>query len=89
MKQILKQYSKAKDLCNRANMACQELTRLISPFIHEDIRDDINILEQHGDGLVLEWESHNYTIDSVIRAISDGHKDIDMRDFFECPFDII
>lgn len=79
MKQILKQYNKTTALCSKANSACQELARLISPFIHEDIRDDINIFEQHGDGLVLEWDCYNYTVDSVIRAISEGHKNIDMR----------
>lgn len=89
MKQILKQYNKAKDLCNSADIACQELAKLIMPYIHKDLRDDIFVFEQRGDGLVLEWETHNYTIDSVIQAISDGHKDIDMRNFFECPFDII
>lgn len=79
MKKIKKQYSKATKLCNEANSSCQELACLISPYIHEDIRDDINIFEQHGDGLVLEYECQNYTIESVIRAISEGYREIDLR----------
>ena len=89
MKKILKQYHKAQDACSRADIECQKLAQLIMPYIHEDLRDDIFVFEQSGDGLVLEWENHNYTIDSVIQVISDGHKDIDMRNYQECPFDMI
>lgn len=85
---LIKQYNKTIDLCNKANSACQELERLISPFIHEDIRDDINVFEQHGDGLVMEWESYNYSITEVIEVIKRGERDIDMRTW-NCPITAI
>lgn len=59
---------------------------MIAPYIHEDLRDEIAVFEQHGDGIVMEWDSKNYPIEDVINAIINGYKDIDMRDFFNCPF---
>lgn len=80
MKKIRKQFEKTEDICNKANISCQELARLISPYIHEDIRDDINVFDQHGDGLVLEFNCYNYTVESVIEAIEDGKSPIDLRE---------
>lgn len=85
MKRILEQLRKTEIACNKADMECQELARLIAPYIHEDLREDISVFEQRADGLVMLWEDNNYPISDVIRAINKGATNIDMRDIYNCP----
>lgn len=70
-------------------MEREELARLIAPYINEDLRDSISVLEQKGDGLVMLWEDKNYPISDVIEAIKKGATDIDMRDRYNCPITAI
>lgn len=85
MKHILNQIRKTENACNKADIECQELARLIAPYIHEDLREGISIFDQKGDGLVMDWSDHNYPIRDVIDAINKGANDIDMRDVYKCP----
>lgn len=85
MKHILKQIRKTEEACNKADIECQELARLIAPYIHEDLRKDISVFNQKGDGLVMDWDDSNYPIRDVIEAINKGARDIDMRNIHKCP----
>lgn len=89
MKRILEQLRKTEMACNKASMECEELARLITPYINEDLRDSISVLDQKGDGLVIVWEDHNYPISDVIESINKGVTDIDMRDKYNCPIKAI
>lgn len=86
MTKLRKQAKKAFDACSKANGECQLLAKMIMPYIHEDIRDDISVLEQSADGMVMEFDYHNYAISDVLDAIEQGWRDIDMRDYYNCPF---
>lgn len=88
MKHILEQLRKAENACNRANMECEKLARLVTPYINEDLRDCVSVFEQKGDGLVMVYEDKNYPISDIIESINKGAKDIDMRDR-HCPIKAI
>lgn len=85
MKRILEQLREAENACYKANMECEKLARLITPYIHEDLRDSISVFEQKGDGLVMLWEDYNYPVSDIIETINKGATDIDMRDRYNCP----
>ena len=85
MKRILEQLRKAEKACNRANMECEKLARLVAPYINEDLRDCVSVFEQKGDGLVMVYEDKNYPISDIIESINKGVTDIDMRDKYNCP----
>lgn len=89
IRKIIEQQRKAENACNKAEGECQKLAQLIAPYIHEEIRDDIGVLDQAGDGLVMEWEAHNYSVSDIITAIRYGERDIDMRDDYHCPITAI
>lgn len=89
MKRILEQLRKTENACNKANLECEKLARLIAPYINEDLREHISVFEQGGDGLVMVWEESNYHISDVIESINKGATDIDMRDRYNCPIKAI
>lgn len=84
MKAILRQFKKATDACNTADIQCQKLAKLLLPYFHEDLREEISVFDQSGDGLVVLWNERNYPVSSVIDAIQKGATDIDMRDYYNC-----
>lgn len=88
MKKIIKQVKKAENACRKANAECQVLASVIAPYIHADLRDSINVFDQPGDGLVMEWESYNYPITEIMEVIKQGKRDIDMRTW-NCPITAI
>ena len=51
MKKILKQIDKAEIACNKAESECGVLAAMLKPYFHEDMREELSVFNQHGDGL--------------------------------------
>lgn len=49
MKAILRQFKNATDACNTADIQCQKLAKLIIPYLHEDLREEISVFDQRVD----------------------------------------
>lgn len=84
MKEILKQIDKAEIACNRAEGECGVLAAMLMPYFKKDIREELFVFNQHGDGLVVVLLDNNYPVSDVVRCIKEGFTDLDPRSDY-CP----
>ena len=84
MKKILKQIDKAETACNKAECECGVLAAMLKPYFHEDMREELSVFNQHGDGLVVVLLDNNYPVSDVVRCIKEGFTDLDPRCDY-CP----
>lgn len=80
MKKLLKQIDKTVNACVKADGECGILAAMLKPYFHEDVREELFVFDQHGDGLVVVLFDTNYPVSDVIRCIEKGYTDFDPRD---------